>query len=130
MLPHWAAVLLCAEPRSSQNAVHSKQSGSTAPGCTPPGPHSTEGQSESQLLSCVLVTTHSTHTLPALVCPPMTSSLLSCNGVTDQPAAGGGPETLSSGLPSWPDGWAASASAGLGAVQASLLRLYIHRSAR
>jgi hypothetical protein len=70
------------------------------------------------------------HTLPALVWPPITSSLLSCRGVTDQPAAAGGPDTLSSGLPSWPEGWAASASAGLGAVQASLLRLYIQMSAR
>jgi hypothetical protein len=71
------------------------------------------------------------HTLPTFVWPPMTSSLLSCKGVTDQPAAGGGPETDSRGLPSWPDGCAASASAGLvGAVQASLFRLYIQMSAR
>lgn len=70
-------------------------------------------------------------TLPTLVWPPMTSSLLSCRGVTDQPAAGGGAEADSRGLPSWPDGCAASASTALlGAVQASLLRLYIQMSAR
>lgn len=110
--------------------MNSKQSGIHGASLHPAGPHSTQGQSESQLLSHVLAMIHSKHTLPALVCPPMTSSLLSCSGVTDQPAAGGAPETLSSGLPSWPDGWAASASAGLGADQASLLRLYIQRSAR